>query len=359
MDFENFDPRYLLPENIVIKSAGTHFYRIGLSLFPNGSKKRSKIHNPLFIFVIQLLVTIRYIIGLLTSNENRTFLLLSGNVFHFLNMRIHGNIAATFVNSIVIISELYHYKNYKNGIKPSYLKPFEMMSGLVSPQSIGLTNKQIIYEFMKRTRVLLNFCQILTDKALPFFSFTLIISIYSVNCSLLEIIIIGIPHSILWALVANITIGIIFWQVMYFYIICYYVRSKIKVINSKLETKVKNKFQIKNFHLIQTIKSLSSVYSEIIDYNNNYWSKFLFWIWILLTTLIDTFLYLLFFGDLQLFQRMLFYCFGFQFISTLLIIIIISSSVNFEAKKSYKILYSLIAYTSSRNFRFDRNRIKV
>jgi hypothetical protein len=40
MDSENFDPKNLLTEDKVIKSAGSHLYRIGLSLFPEGRKGR-------------------------------------------------------------------------------------------------------------------------------------------------------------------------------------------------------------------------------------------------------------------------------------------------------------------------------
>jgi hypothetical protein len=41
-----------------------------------------------------------------------------------------------------------------NGIKPTFLKVFEMMSGLVSPNSIGLTNAGQIRKLITKTKVL-------------------------------------------------------------------------------------------------------------------------------------------------------------------------------------------------------------
>jgi hypothetical protein len=114
-------------------------------------------------------------------------------------MTTHGCITAIFLNLIALISQLHHFYYYLYDIKPSYLKPFEMMSGLRSPKSIGLTDKKVIQEFMKRQRLLMNIYEILTAKVLPITVFSIIISIYSFNCSIVEFIVIGIPRSILWA----------------------------------------------------------------------------------------------------------------------------------------------------------------
>ncbi len=46
----DFDVDKPLPSVIAIKCAENHLYRIGLSLFPVGSQKRKKFHNPFFIF---------------------------------------------------------------------------------------------------------------------------------------------------------------------------------------------------------------------------------------------------------------------------------------------------------------------
>jgi len=47
----HFNPIDILPEGVIINSARSHLYRIGLSLFPSGCVKRDRFHNLLFIFI--------------------------------------------------------------------------------------------------------------------------------------------------------------------------------------------------------------------------------------------------------------------------------------------------------------------
>ena len=39
---------------------------------------------------------------------------------------------------MTITSQLVYYYNYKRGIKPTFVRVFQMMSGLVTPSSVGL-----------------------------------------------------------------------------------------------------------------------------------------------------------------------------------------------------------------------------
>ncbi len=62
-----------------------------------------------------------------------------------------------FMNSCIIIwgilalilQLLYYWKDYKTE-SPSYLKPFEMISGLVSPKSIGLINREDVIHLLNK-----------------------------------------------------------------------------------------------------------------------------------------------------------------------------------------------------------------
>ena len=49
------DVNHVIPLHLVIKSAGSDLYRIGLSLFPFGSQKRNRIYNPYIIFSINVM----------------------------------------------------------------------------------------------------------------------------------------------------------------------------------------------------------------------------------------------------------------------------------------------------------------
>ena len=143
-----------LPSNLVIRNAGNDFNRIGLSLFKCGSEKRIKLHNPLFVFTIITFFALKTVLSLtLIKDEDKDSLfLLFGDIGHFMKFRYQVNRAVVAYALIGMSSQIITYSNYKNAIKPSYLKPFEMMSGLVSPQSIGLTNRKDIYKLVKRSK---------------------------------------------------------------------------------------------------------------------------------------------------------------------------------------------------------------
>jgi hypothetical protein len=50
MNDKVFNPSVILPPDLVISSAGTHLYRMGLSLYPKCSESSPKLYNPLLIF---------------------------------------------------------------------------------------------------------------------------------------------------------------------------------------------------------------------------------------------------------------------------------------------------------------------
>jgi len=327
-----FNPNELLPENIVISSEGTHLYRIGLSHFPNGFIRRTKFNNPILILIMFLQFIIRSIISLLLSDEDSNLLVLVGDSMHFMGLRIHLNITIFLTTSLVLISQILHYYNYKNNIKPSYLKPFQMISGLISPKSIGLTNRAEVYRIIKVSKISFLVCEWYSNFVMPLLSFIVYIVSFGQNISFEKFIILGIPHSFLLCITTIYIYRFILWQLIYFYIICYYLKSKLRVINERL------KQNDRVINLYKIINSLNSIYSEINDYNNNYWSKFLFWVWTFLTLLINTLLYASLFGRMALALRIFFIVAVTFFVFGFIFIINTVSSINFEANKSYKLL---------------------
>ena len=106
------------------------------------------------------------------------------------------------------------------------------------------------------------------------------------------------------------------------------------------------------------ITSLDSIYGEIDEYNNIYWSKFLFWMWLTLETIISTIIYQSIFGEMD---SLIIFIMAFASVlctSFLLMIINTSSSVHLEANKSYKLLnYCIFSYRS--RHLTNKRRIKV
>jgi hypothetical protein len=72
-----------------------------------------------------------------------------------------------------------------------------MMSGFISPKSIGLTNKEEIYKLIKESKILFSFYEWNTDRIVPLMGFLLSLLPFIINCWLLDIILFRIPHTIL------------------------------------------------------------------------------------------------------------------------------------------------------------------
>jgi len=155
-----------------------------------------------------------------------------------------------------------------------YLKPFLMISGLITPKSIGLSNMKNIYNLIKRFKILLFFCK--------FQSFTVISAAFAIsftpivlNCSLNEILLYGIPWSLLYSVGLTYCSNFMAYQMAYFHINCYYFNIKLSQINKE---KLNPNNNPKNINIKLIIQTLDTIYTEIREYNENYWSKFGFWI---------------------------------------------------------------------------------
>jgi hypothetical protein len=158
----------------------------------------------------------------------------------------------------------------------------------------------------------------------------------------LDIILFGIPHSILFSCCCHFIFNINLWKVAYFYLVCNYLKIKLREVNNELINKIGKRIRITNARTIILIKKLSSIYSEIDDYNNNFWSKYLLSIWLILGSVINTTLYLSIFGEMHIIFRIIFIYSVSVFIITFMFIVNIASSVTFEAMRSYKLLNNLM-----------------
>ena len=56
---KKFDPKEVLPQNLIINSAENILYRIGLCLTSRNHLNRNKLHNPLHIFNVNTIVFIK------------------------------------------------------------------------------------------------------------------------------------------------------------------------------------------------------------------------------------------------------------------------------------------------------------
>ena len=232
-----------------------------------------------------------------------------------------------------------------------------MMSGLVSPQSIGLTDRVEIIKFIKLSKRLLLITHIITSKLIPIAAIILTLFPMIINCPLIILIFYVMPISFATSFITYVGSNFVIYQLVYFYLICYYLTIKMRKFNQMTKKLIRAKIDLNCglFHKIMI--SLNKVYIEINDYNRNYWSIYLFWIWMLLTLIIVYGLYLSIFSKIFIIKCML--IFG-SIIATLCLILVIrsASSVNYEANKTYKLMFSLV-FSKKRNNFSKSFRIKV
>ncbi len=175
---------------------------------------------------------------------------------------------------------------------------------------------------------------------------------YLMNCTVMDIIFYGIPHTILFSLMCHYVHCINIWQIVYFIIICHYLKVRIRELNKNILLINKVKRDDKEYERIH--RSLSSVYSEINEYNSNFWSNYMLTIWFVFGTDVDAVLYCALFSEVNIVCEIVFK-FGFILLLTNFIFIInTASSVHFEAKKSFKLLNKLMA-CNQRTFSYKMN----
>jgi hypothetical protein len=82
--------------------------------------------------------------------EYKYKLLLIADFNYFLNYRYFMNSGIIIWGILALILQLLHYWKYYKNESPSYLKPFEMICGLVSPKSIGLIIREDMIDLLNK-----------------------------------------------------------------------------------------------------------------------------------------------------------------------------------------------------------------
>ena len=85
------------------------------------------------------------------------FLMDENKILHFIKWSSFGylmginscDLAIILILILTLSSQLIYYYNHRNGIKPTFLRVFQMMSGLVTPKSIGLFEEKDIKKLIK------------------------------------------------------------------------------------------------------------------------------------------------------------------------------------------------------------------
>ncbi|CAG2118263.1 unnamed protein product, partial [Medioppia subpectinata] len=159
-------------------------------------------------------------------------------------IRYHITIAQLLYGFTAIVTQLIHFWYYANDIIPDYLKPFQMASGLMSPKDIGLTHTTDVRALLRQINITLKCTEFLRQTAIPS-----------------AILVSGVP------LAMNATFS----------------ELKLKRINHKLR-KVFISSEMTNINIFG---NLNAIHKEIIGCNDNFWSEYLLWIFLLVMPLMN------------------------------------------------------------------------
>ena len=213
-----FNANKFLPMSLVIDSVDNHLHRIGLCLENRYQNQiRIFIYKPIIVFsvlFIQLLKSVLF----LNYNNNNIFVYLGGIYSLDISMKFCMNIIIILLNCLSMSAIIIWFNNYKNDIKPTFLKVFQMMSGFITPVSIGLINREDIMCLLNRTRILFRITKFNNDQITPLLASIFSIGLYIIFCNTFEIIIYGLPNTIFLVLMSHHDLNIILYHGCYFYI---------------------------------------------------------------------------------------------------------------------------------------------
>ena len=348
----SFDANKVLPTNVSLKSVDNHLFRIGLSFnhYTNDEslKKRHFLYNPILINSILLIQLIKSIVNLIVLDP--MLVIWSGDFARALGIRIHVNILLILVTSVNLSSSLIWYYNYIKGNDTKHLRLFQVMSGQISPNHLGIYDKQQILPLIKKTRI---FLKMTVFNSWIFLAFGSVLTLGTMTeATLWEYLLFGIANTLHFGSFDYHTTNLALNQCFYFHITCVYLRNKIKRFNDML---LKNKISIHS-----TFKSIDSLYKEIDGYNRLFWSKYLLTFWVFWGSIEIVLLYCGLFQPMLLFFKITFLYVFIVNLLFFLFVVLSASSVNFEAKKSHKLLNSLyVSYYSNQRIRIRGKRINL
>jgi hypothetical protein len=266
------------------------------------------------------------------------------------------NVAIILWGILALFSQILHYWKYYKNESPSYLKPFEMISGLVSPKSIGLSNREDINQLLKRSKFMFKVSKLLTFG--PTFTGFCISFIPLFMNSSFHFFLIFIFWALLFATYSYLSININFSQMTYFYIICLYLKLKLRNVNNSIRKSFEKKYKMTNNRMKNILNSLDSIISEINTYNNDLWAKYLMIVLVSVILVLDLSLFESIFEKMSLFFKIIMLYFSGIIFVLLIILMNTASSVSFEANKSYKLLNKLFITNNKKQISI-RIKIKV
>ena len=341
---DGLKPNCVIPPELVIKDCDELLYEIGLCLTSLRERpKRWPINNPVFIAIITSIYLSERVVSILVPESERQILLLVGETGRYFNLKVQWNLYFILGSMIGLSSQTLYYYNHRKGIKPTFLRVFQVMSGSVAPLSVGLNDRRDIRQLLKFKPVfkIVVFHYRVVACVL---SIVLVIMSFIVNEDLSTALIYGVPNALLMGIWVSHIFASLILQFFYFYLICKYLKIKINNLNKIV---IKSKKSNNNLGILSTFRKYDSIYAEIDEYNTTYWSKFLFIVWLFIGLLSIILLYMVIFRDLVIPIKIIL-CYGFLINYGIIhFIFITAAALNSSVHRPYKLLNSIVAKPST------------
>ena len=344
-----FHPNKLLPKSLIIVGADTNLYRIGLSLFKKRIIKKRFMNKPFIIYIIIIQILLRSVFYLKFIRVNDpVFHLIIGNMAYFSGPYLEVNICASLITLISFCSMILHWYNYFSDIKPIDNRLFEMMAGLIKPKCIGIYEEQLCLKLLKISRRGL-FIAKYVDISLFIFLWIILFPLYMPFITNFNLLIIGIFHTLLWAISCAYIYRIIVYQTVYYYILTYYIKLRLIEYNEQIKFILKNNKYLRYSQILAIMSRLYKIHDEINEYNCCFWSKYLCIFWFNITAVISLLISFILFSN-NLSFKLLLMPIILLFIGILYFIIHISAAIHSESNNSYKLFNSLYCQQNYNNF---------
>ena len=122
-------------------------------------REEKPLYHPILVFAIPAILTLRFGWSMVTpvNYGSRHFHLMIGDFGYFMGLKSHLNATAFLVFLVAVLSHAINIIDYFRGKPEQCLAVFDMMSGRVSPASIGLYNCKTIEKIVTKSRRALRF----------------------------------------------------------------------------------------------------------------------------------------------------------------------------------------------------------
>ena len=326
----NLKLSHFLPPELRTDVAIDKLYEIGLIVKPlttQSTTRRHWISHPITNILIFIYYIFMFSIFVVNNNHNKRLVIILGDFPSLYGVGIYLNLPGLFCTIFNLLALSLYYYNHWKGIKPTFLRVFAMLSGLVTPNSVGLTDTQLVYKFIRKSKIIFKIIAFIHNKTLPLMGFIAFVA-YICFTTLFDTLVFGSIYTLTFGLLCNAVFRLLLWQMTYFYLLCDYLCIKIKDIQKIL-------IQKKRKNLRHILLKIDKLCAEINDYNSTYWCKYLALVWFIIGLIAVSVLYVVTFLDLSPIPKLiLIYALLFLVIN-ITVIMMCASAISFNFGKLY------------------------